>query len=290
MSSDDILLIVPLAKTHLRLRSTYCSPVGGQGLNTGLQDAYNLMWKLALVHHGKGSQKLLDSYDAERHEVAEATIKKVSFVTSLVTTKNPISRTLRNQLAAILINTDAVQNRFGRNVGMLDIGYRNSPVVQEDTIRLTPMQQVRKVLGRNVSTFDEGPSCGDRAPNVFFMDIDQKNTSHSLVDYLYGTHHKLLLFAAPQAQAPSLMLQQVKTLVEQRYADRIDCYLVTTAARSASEWDGAMIVDKDGAIHRRYGVSEEAIYLCRPDHHIAYRSQPVRLDLFTAYLTKILLD
>ena len=261
------------------------SPVGGQGLNTGIQDAYNLMWKLALVHQGKGSEKLLDSYDTERHEVAEATIKKVSFVTSLVTTKNPISRTLRNQLAAILINTDAVQNRFGRNVGMLDISYRNSPVVQEHTIRLTPMLQVRKVLGRNVSTFHQGPSCGDRAPNVFFL--DEKSASHSLVDYLYGTHHNLLLFADLQLKAPSLMLEQVKTLIEQRYADRIDCYLVTTAARSASEWDGAMIIDRDGAIHRRYGVSEEAIYLCRPDHHVAYRSQPVQLDLFAAYLEQI---
>ncbi len=262
------------------------SPVGGQGLNTGLQDAYNLMWKLALVHHGKGSEKLLDSYEAERHEVAEATIKKVSFVTSLVTTKKPISRTLRNQLAAILINTDAVQNRFGRDVGMLDISYRNSPVVQEHTIRLTPMQHVRKVLGRNASTFDEGPSCGDRAPNVFFL--DEKNTSRSLVDYLYGTRHKLLLFAGLQDQAPSRTLQQVKTWVEEQYPDRIESYLVTTATPSASEWDGAMIVDQNGAIHRRYGASEEAIYLCRPDHHIAYRSQPVELDLFAAYLEQIL--
>src|SRR5689334_18567525 len=47
------------------------SPMGGQGMNTGLQDAYNLAWKLALVVKGRASATLLDSYEAERMPVAQ---------------------------------------------------------------------------------------------------------------------------------------------------------------------------------------------------------------------------
>jgi len=49
------------------------SPAGGQGMNTGMQDAYNLAWKLALAVRGRGTEELLESYHAERHPVAPAT-------------------------------------------------------------------------------------------------------------------------------------------------------------------------------------------------------------------------
>lgn len=262
------------------------SPVGGQGLNTGIQDAYNLIWKLALVHAGTGSEKLLDSYEVERHEVAEATIKKVSFATRVVTLKHPISRTLRNQLAAMLINTDAVQKRFGRDVGMLDISYRSSSVVKEDGARPSRSRQVRKVIGGGGANFDEGPRSGDRTPNVLYL--DEKGAPHSLVDVLYGTRHCLLLVAGLSDRRPSPELHQIQELVAQRYPGVIRCFLVTTSAVPESEWEGAIIVNPDGAIHRRFGASEEALYLSRPDHHIGYRSQPVVPALFRDYLEQIL--
>jgi 2-polyprenyl-6-methoxyphenol hydroxylase-like FAD-dependent oxidoreductase len=263
------------------------SPVGGQGLNTGIQDAYNLIWKLALVHQGKGTEKLFDSYEAERHQVAAETIKQVRLATKIVTLKNPISRILRNQLAAILINTDAVQNRFGRDVGMLDINYRNSPIVSEEVVRRQPIQQMRQMLGNGDAQFGKGPSSGDRAPNVLFS--DEKGAPHSLVDYLYGTEHTLLLFSDLNDPHPSQTLQQVQERVAQQYAGIIRCYLVTTAVSPKPTWNGDLIFDKDGAIHRRYGAGEEALYLIRPDHHIGYRSQPVKPTLFMTYLENILI-
>lgn len=57
-----------------------------------------------------------------------------------------------------------------------------------------------------------------------------------------------------------------------------------------SEWQASIIVNTDGALHRRYGVTKEALYLCRPDHHIGYRSQPVIPDLFMAYLEQNLVS
>lgn len=261
------------------------SPVGGQGLNTGIQDAYNLMWKLALVHQGKGTEKLFDSYEAERHQVAAETIKQVRLATKIVTLKNPISRILRNQLAAILINTDAVQNRFGRNVGMLDINYRNSPIVKEEIARPKPMRQM---IGDGGAQFDKGPRSGDRAPNIVFS--DEKGAPRSLVDYLYGAQHTLLLFSGLNDPHSSQTLQKIQEVVAQQYPGIIRCYLVTTAVSPKPTWNGDHIVDKDGAIHRRYGASEEALYLIRPDHHIGYRSQPVKPNLLMTYLEDILIS
>ena len=261
------------------------SPVGGQGLNTGIQDAYNLMWKLALAQRGKATDRLLDSYESERHEVAEATINKVSFATNVVTLKNPISQTLRNQLAAILVNTDVVQNRLGREVGMLDISYKNSDAVGEDPVRANRAQQALKSMREGGTDFDSGPGRGERAPNVLFL--DHKRAPRSLVDYLYGTQHTLLLFAGSNSRNPSQMLSTIQWTVAERYPDLMTCYLVTTAALPASAWTGPVIVNTDGALHRRYRAATEALYLIRPDHHIGYRSRPVNLELLLAYLGKI---
>ena len=66
------------------------SPVGGQGLNTGVQDAHNLLWKLAMVDRldsPEAAEKLLDSYEAERRETARSMVTGVARVTAALTTR-----------------------------------------------------------------------------------------------------------------------------------------------------------------------------------------------------------
>src|SRR5207245_3162065 len=65
------------------------SPVGAQGMNTGMQDAFNLGWKLALVVKGQASQHLLASYEAEREQVGEALLRGTERGTRLVLMRNP---------------------------------------------------------------------------------------------------------------------------------------------------------------------------------------------------------
>src|SRR6202041_233601 len=57
------------------------SPAGGQGMNTGMQDAFNLAWKLALVARGSGNEHLLDSYSAERSAVGDEVLKAADRLT-----------------------------------------------------------------------------------------------------------------------------------------------------------------------------------------------------------------
>ncbi|MFF1272074.1 FAD-dependent monooxygenase [Streptomyces marokkonensis] len=100
------------------------SPVGGQGLNTGVQDAHNLMWKLAAAGRAvDGADGLLDSYEAERRPVAHAMVRGTARATGALTTRKGIPRALLGMVAPTLLTRASVRTRFGRGVGMLDIAY-----------------------------------------------------------------------------------------------------------------------------------------------------------------------
>ncbi len=79
------------------------SPVGAQGMNTGIQDAYNLAWKLAFFIQGKASAELLDSYEQERRPVALNVIRYTDFAYKLMTSDAKLARFSRLQLAAVLL-------------------------------------------------------------------------------------------------------------------------------------------------------------------------------------------
>ena len=70
--------------------------MGGQGLNTGIQDIYNLAWKLALVEKRKAKAELLDSYHEERFPVGQAVLKKTDVMTRMILLTNPLLITIRN--------------------------------------------------------------------------------------------------------------------------------------------------------------------------------------------------
>lgn len=101
------------------------SPVGGQGLNTGVQDAHNLLWKLGLARRMPDGEadELLDSYETERRAVGHTMVMGVARVTGLLTTRNSVLRQLFGVLAPLAVRRPAFQGRLGRSVGMLEIGY-----------------------------------------------------------------------------------------------------------------------------------------------------------------------
>ena len=72
------------------------SPAGGQGMNTGMQDAFNLSWKLAMVIRGMCGEQLLDSYSPERSAVGDEVLKSAARLTTIGTTRNIVAQTIRN--------------------------------------------------------------------------------------------------------------------------------------------------------------------------------------------------
>lgn len=106
------------------------SPVGGQGMNTGIQDAANLAWKLAAVARG-ANDRLLDSYEEERGEVGKALLRFTKRGLKMATTTNPIVEWVRDALAPIVTKLPPVRHNAIGFVSETAIEYRSSSIVAD---------------------------------------------------------------------------------------------------------------------------------------------------------------
>jgi 2-polyprenyl-6-methoxyphenol hydroxylase-like FAD-dependent oxidoreductase len=120
------------------------SPLGGQGMNTGIGDAENLAWKLALVVSGRADQHLLDTYEAERRPIAKGVLDTTSGVTEIVVSQGRASRLLRDRLLVPLLNRHWLQTLITERASQLRVSYRQGP------------------LGAGLSRFLPGLRVGDR--------------------------------------------------------------------------------------------------------------------------------
>jgi 2-polyprenyl-6-methoxyphenol hydroxylase-like FAD-dependent oxidoreductase len=104
------------------------SPVGAQGMNTGIQDAYNLAWKLALVVKGLAGERLLETYDEERSKNAQRLLETTDRLFELAAGPNPLLSLIRTtvfpRVAGQLVKIKAVRKRMFRLVSQIAINYR----------------------------------------------------------------------------------------------------------------------------------------------------------------------
>lgn len=106
------------------------SPFGGQGMNTGIQDAWNLAWKLDLVAHGRAGDALLDSYGAERLPVIRHVIETTDRLTRVMGTPHKVAQALRNVALPVISRLPAFQRAFVQNLSELGVAYTGSPLVE----------------------------------------------------------------------------------------------------------------------------------------------------------------
>jgi 2-polyprenyl-6-methoxyphenol hydroxylase-like FAD-dependent oxidoreductase len=125
------------------------SPAGGQGMNTGMQDAFNLAWKLALVLKGRGTDTLLESYSAERSAVGDLVLKNAERLTAVGTTRNPLLRTVRDVVGHLVLGLKPVAHTLADTMSEVSIGYPKSPLNARSASGLTgPAPGERCVAGR----------------------------------------------------------------------------------------------------------------------------------------------
>jgi 2-polyprenyl-6-methoxyphenol hydroxylase-like FAD-dependent oxidoreductase len=104
------------------------SPAGGQGMNTGMQDAFNLAWKLALFLKCRGSESLLDSYSPERSHVGDQVLRNAERLTVIGTTRNPVVRAVRDVLGHLMLGLAPVQHGIADTMTEVSVGYPESPL------------------------------------------------------------------------------------------------------------------------------------------------------------------
>ena len=166
------------------------SPVGAQGMNTGLQDAYNLAWKLALVIQRKADAALLDSYEAERQPVAQRLLATTDRLFRVVVSDNPLAGLFRTQILARImafaINRKRVQRLAFRTVSQTGIHYRRGPLsVAADG--LPP----------------DAPQAGDRFPWMN-LQIAAGGNVQDLFQVLDDTRCNLLVFGQAAPPLPDM--------------------------------------------------------------------------------------
>lgn len=107
------------------------SPVGGQGMNFGVQDVHNLVWKLALARQlePKPANQLLNSYEAERRPVIERMVARVKRITTVVTDSRRAGRRILGTAAPTLLPHIPTRQLLGQTLGGLNITYRHGPLV-----------------------------------------------------------------------------------------------------------------------------------------------------------------
>ena len=251
------------------------SPVGGQGMNTGIQDAYNLGWKLGFVARDLAPSTLLDSYEIERRAVAKDVLKTTRMMTERSEAFGHLSAADRERLYVDVLVPETEARRIANHMEELDVDYRKSPICAE---------------GGNGRRLAAGPHAGAEALDAGpLLRADQRLT---LFELLRGPRHNLLLFPGVRSGNASWhRLARLAAATQRDHTGLIDAHVVArTGAAVPSDLPVAtsVVVDAEGALHRRYGAQAECLYLIRPDGYVAYRSAPAAPSRLRDYLGRIL--
>ena len=229
------------------------SPAGGQGMNTGIQDAINLGWKLAAVLRDRGeTDLLLDSYEAERRPVARAVIAGAAQKLHASFASSGIARVLRDIAVSVVGNIPAAQRALQIELSETEIAYHDGPLVSIG-------EQPRRWRRTDV---------GSRARDARFNERET-GAKTSLWPVLCGPHHTLLVFEEADRPLP--------------LGDMADA-----SGRAIVVLRLGPENDLDGDIRERYHVSPPGWVLIRPDQVVAARGGVGDLARLANYLDRVL--
>ncbi len=162
------------------------SPFGGQGMNTGLHDVWNLAWKLDLALHGHGNERLLDSYSSERLPVIKQVIETTDFLTKVMGTANKFAQVLRNTVIPVVSGLAPFQHAFVQRLSELAVAYPGSPIVE----------------GPGKRYFDNSMRGGKGISSRFLMmiDADRKSSTMEAAKHLFEPFRDIVEFrSSPNA-------------------------------------------------------------------------------------------
>ena len=248
------------------------SPAGGQGMNTGIQDAVNLGWKLAIVIHGRAPEALLDSYDAERRPVGAFVLRFTDRAFTAVTSAHPLLRAARTRLAPRLIPW-ALRFRPGRaaafrTVSQLGIRYPDSPAVDTGG----PHRAGRWRPPGPRRGLRCGPRAGDRLPDARVSRDGVECWLHEALTY---PTFDLLLCGSADTWDEGRLAE-----LEDRFAGLL---IVHRLDRHRAP---GILTDPTGRALARLGVRARAQLVVRPDGYIGYRADGPDLTGAGLYLAR----
>lgn len=249
------------------------SPIGGQGMNTGMQDAYNLGWKLALVATGECDPALFDTYEAERRPVAVAVINATSIATRVATGSALVARRARRHALRVFSQFNSVQEKFSNAIGEHLVHYRDSRIVSENWFNAKPAPWS--------AANDSGPEAGEVMRDAY---VETRSGPVALRHIFRAPGHHLVLFAADEYRPTTLI--GWKRRAEEAMAGRGHVHLITRCHLPSAPTEG-VLADVQSAAHNRYGVRRPSLYLIRPDKYIGHRNDTIDFATVHAYFSAL---
>ncbi|WP_263355630.1 FAD-dependent monooxygenase [Acidicapsa ligni] len=233
-------------------------PTGGQGMNTGIQDAYNLAWKMALVLKGNTSPELLDTYEAERRPVGADVVSR--------------TRTQSEQFG----RKEASQQERLADTQIL-LNYRGSTLSKNDVSEALENLPIQ---------------AGDRAPDCYGLHRENIRAPFRLFDITRGIDHVLLLyvgqFSAPgQAELVESLAQKLKMTPGPK------CRLVAICSPGTERFDAigaTILIDRNNEFASAYAPGINTGYIVRPDGYIGYHARPITESAVLNYLETVALS
>jgi 2-polyprenyl-6-methoxyphenol hydroxylase-like FAD-dependent oxidoreductase len=235
------------------------SPAGAQGMNTGLQDAANLVWKLVLVLRGHAPRALLDTYNSERRPVGQKILNYTDKLFAGMSSQTGWVAGLRNMLvpvlAATLSRSGTVRAKAFHFLSQLGIRYHESDFVHDSASARAPR------------AWRDGLSAGHRAPNALF------GRNRDVFGLIQGYRfHVLLLSREPLTEDEIQSLSAA--LADLRKAVDIDLE-THIIAHSLVGRDERICQAESNQAFEAYGLTDatpRGLFFIRPDGYIAYRS------------------
>lgn len=236
------------------------SPAGGQGMNTGLQDAANLAWKLAAVIKGGAPDALLDTYHSERWPIGQKLLEVTDRLFERMTSQSPLAARIRNLVVPVVAGAmsrfEAARARAFHFISELGIRYHASSHVRDGSTR----------------AWTDAPRAGGRAPDAAIA------RGLSVFDLVEGFRfHVLALSRQPLNEAEVARLNGELAGLPRAIGADVRTHLV---ANSLIGRDPRLVRVEGGSVFGAYGVDDDtpqALFLIRPDGYVAWRCD--RLDI-----------
>ncbi|MFF4248766.1 FAD-dependent monooxygenase [Streptomyces sp. NPDC001822] len=227
-------------------------PTGAQGMNTGIQDAFNLAWKLAAAVRGHAGPGLLESYDAERRPVGEEVV----------------ARTLRHARGGVGSDTEDRATLLLREAQLL-LGYRGGPITGPG------------------GAAPGGPAPGDRAPDCGGLVHPVGAFPVRLFTLLRERDHTLLLYADREEQAA--VFDGAAAAARSAAHGRLNVCAVLGPGVVRLPAPGVPAVrDGHGEFRRMYGARGGEAFLVRPDGYLGMRTADPGGPELTTHLSALL--
>jgi 4,5-epoxidase len=241
------------------------SPLGGQGMNTGLGDAFNLGWKLALVAQGRAAGSLLDTYEAERRPAAASIEGATTQWTHILLGDGIFNRILRRAILLPMLRSTTLQGWVLTRRRALQSNYRGGPLA-----RRTRFGWLGDLVRPMPRSGDEGPN-----PVCRISGHPQPTT----LGRLLGNHWGLIFFGGTE-----LGIGECVRIARARLGEDIKAYHARRTAPEIGSGDVQLLDDEAGSVARAYKSGKTTAILLRPDGHIAWRASSPHAGSLSVWL------